>query len=209
MGTSDIKTTDGALLNIVVTPKVTEEKQRDIVLHDVSFNGVEITNVICGIAILKPSYNIEATVKYYAGNNAAVEAVEVMADGVKAVTDGEGKASLVVATKNVVVTVSKLTSANAVTAFDASLVLQSAVDKITLNENQLLAADVDGNGTVNEYDAALILQKAVRKIDSFPCGKSWIFVPAYIEKTLSATSTNNVSFTAISVGDVDGSFAGE
>ena len=149
------------------------------------------------------------TDKYYAGNNAAVEAVEVMADGVKAVTDGEGKASLVVATKNVVVTVSKLTSANAVTAFDASLVLQSAVDKITLNENQLLAADVDGNGTVNEYDAALILQKAVRKIDSFPCGKSWIFVPAYIEKTLSATSTNNVSFTAISVGDVDGSFAGE
>ena len=54
---------------------------------------------------------------------------------------------------------------------DARLALQYAVEKITLNENQLKAGDVDGNGVVNTTDARLILQYAVEKIDRFPAEK--------------------------------------
>ncbi len=54
---------------------------------------------------------------------------------------------------------------------DARLALQYAVEKITLNEDQLAAGDVDGNGVVNTTDARLILQYAVEKIDKFPAEK--------------------------------------
>lgn len=55
-----------------------------------------------------------------------------------------------------------------VDAGDASLVLQAAVDLITLNSVQIAAADVDASGTVDAADASLILQHVVGAIDKFP-----------------------------------------
>ncbi len=55
-----------------------------------------------------------------------------------------------------------------VTAFDASLVLQSTVNLITLSPQQELVAEVSGNGTVTAFDASLILQYTVGLIDNFP-----------------------------------------
>lgn len=208
IGTSNINTGDGAIVNIIVTPKVTEEKQYDITLHDVFFNDVEVATVISGRAQLMPSYLINALVKYFKGTNNFVDGVTISAAGVNGITDTNGAASLTVANKTVTITADRTAPKYSITAFDASLVLQSAIGKITLDDNQKLAADVDGNGKVSEYDAALILQKAVKKIDAFPIGKAWIFTPSFIDKTLT-TSGNSVSFTAISVGDVDGSYAGD
>lgn len=206
IGTSNINTADSALFNIIVTPKVTEDKQYTVNLHDVSFNGVKVSNVIGGEAHIKTSYAFSAIVKYFAGTNNFVKNVTISAAGANAVTDENGKAILTVPTKNVVISAQRTLSANAVTAYDASLVLQSAIGKTVLNDNQKKAADVDGNGEINEYDAALILQKSVRKIDTFPASYTWLFVPSSIEKTLSTSGTDSVSFTAISLGDVDGSF---
>lgn len=206
IGTSNINTADSALFNIIVTPKVTEDKQYTVNLHDVSFNGVKVSNVISGEANIKTSYAFSAIVKYFAGTNNFIKNVTISAAGAKAVTDENGKAILTVPTKNVVVSAQRTLAANAVTAYDASLVLQSAIGKTVLNDNQKKAADVDGNGEINEYDAALILQKSVRKIDTFPASYTWLFVPSSIEKTLSTSGTDSVSFTAISLGDVDGSF---
>lgn len=56
------------------------------------------------------------------------------------------------------------------TVSDARLVLQHAVDKITLTDESVLAADVNGDQTITVSDARLILQKAVNKIDQFPAG---------------------------------------
>lgn len=209
IGTENINTADSALLNIIVTPKVSEDKQYAIKLHDVSFNGVKVSNVISGEAHIKTSYVFDAIVKYFAGTDNFVKNVTVSASGAKAVTDGNGKATLTVPAKNVVISAQRTLGANAVTAYDASLVLQSAIGKTVLNDNQKKAADVDGNGEINEYDAALILQKSVRKIDTFPASYTWLFVPSSIEKTLSTSGTESVSFTAISLGDVDGSFEGD
>ena len=208
IGSSNING-EGALLNIIVMPKAAEDKQYTINLHDVAFNGVAVVNTISGEVILKPSYILNAFVKYFAGTNNFVKDITISAAGASAATGADGKAVLTLPVKDVVVSAKRDLAANAVTAYDASLVLQSAIDKITLTENQKKAADVDGNGSVNEYDAALILQKAVRKIDAFPTSAAWIFVPSSIEKTLSANSESTVNFTAISLGDVDGSFKGD
>ncbi len=207
-GSGDITPADGALLNIIVTPRATEDKQYTITLHDAAFNGAAVTTMISGNVHIKPSYTLSASVKYFMGENNFVSGITVSAAGVSGITDENGSTSLVVSDRNVSVSAMGLTAANAVTAYDAALVLQSAVGKISLSDNQLLAADVSGDGSVNEYDASLILQKAVRKIDAFPLGRAWIFTPSYIDKTL-GTSANSVTFTAISPGDVDGSYRGD
>lgn len=209
IGSSNING-EGALLNIIVTPKVNEDKQYSVKLHDVAFNGVAVANTISGEVIIKPSFEITATVKYFNGSSNFVKGVIVSASGVNAETDEKGTANLTVPKKEVVIHAKRnVTAKNAVTAYDASLVLQSAIGKVTLSDNQKKAADVDGSGVINEYDAALILQMAVKKLDAFPVINNWVFVPASIEKTLSFSSTTAVSFTAISLGDVDGSFKGE
>ena len=59
----------------------------------------------------------------------------------------------------------------AVTAYDASLVLQYNVGLIDLAAEQLLAADTNGDGAVTAYDASLILQLNVGLIESFPAEK--------------------------------------
>ena len=60
-----------------------------------------------------------------------------------------------------------VTGDGAVDAKDALEVLQAAVNKITLNEQQTKAGDVDGNGTIDAKDALLILQYAVGKNTKF------------------------------------------
>ena len=51
---------------------------------------------------------------------------------------------------------------------DARLVLQHAVGKSVLKEEEQMMADVNGDGWVNTTDARLILQYAVGKIEAFP-----------------------------------------
>jgi len=208
IGSTDIAPEDGPIINIIVVASVADEKQCEITLHDVSFNGVEVTTVISSVATLKPSFRITADVVYYSDPSVKVGGVNITADGITAATAEDGTALITVNKKTVTVSASSTSTDHAVTAFDASLVLQTAVGKITLDEYQTLAADVDGNGKVNEYDAALILQKAVRKIDMFPIGTAWIFAPTSVEMTL-YSGENTVTFVAISVGDVDGSYRGE
>jgi len=55
-----------------------------------------------------------------------------------------------------------------ISAYDAALTAQAAVELSTLTAEQGRAADVNGDGEVNAYDAALIAQKAVGLIDKFP-----------------------------------------
>lgn len=54
-----------------------------------------------------------------------------------------------------------------INAIDAMMVLQYSVDKITLSNTQMLAANVSGDTKVNGIDAMMILQYSVEKISSF------------------------------------------
>lgn len=55
-----------------------------------------------------------------------------------------------------------------IAAADALLALQAATDKITLNDDPMKAADVDGKTGITANDALLILQRATQKISGFP-----------------------------------------
>ncbi len=81
-------------------------------------------------------------------------------------------------------------ASNAVSALDASYVLQDVVGLQDLGSTARLACDVNGDGIVGAFDASHILQLAVGVRSRFPvaetCQSDWLFLPA------PATMTNQV-----------------
>lgn len=69
----------------------------------------------------------------------------------------------------------------AITALDASWVLQSISGTRTFDESQRLAADVTGDGTISVLDATRILQRQVGSLPRFAvatrCNSDWVFRP--------------------------------
>lgn len=211
---------DKALLYIKVTPRTaTVETTADITLHDVLCNGAAIDNLVSGSTVISPNFSLNAQVQYFKDGK-AVQGVKISAAGVEEETDENGQAALSgIKCADVIVVASKRAALEsdsdayyyyeheAVGAFDAALVLRHSVGKTTLDDNQQIAGDVDGNGKVNAHDASLILRFAVGLEEAFPAG-AWKFTPASEPMTLT-TSTNTVTFTAILIGDVDGNWKSE
>ncbi len=198
------------LVYIRLTPSaVSSDQQYSFTLSNVRSNGADVAKLIHGIAIVKPNYSLTATVQYYAGSQ-PVSGAAILAAGVSGTTDSTGKVTLTGIPSSAVTVLPSMTGTTpngVVTANDAALVLKASVGKETLSNHQELAADVNSDGRVNEADASLILQMAVRKITNFPGGKVWTFSPASQALTL-RDGENTLTFTAILLGDVDGSWNG-
>lgn len=198
------------LVYIRLTPSaVSSDQQYSFTLSNVRSNGADVAKLIHGIAIVKPNYSLTATVQYYAGSQ-SVSGAAILAAGVSGTTDSTGKVTLTGIPSSAVTVLPSMTGTTpngVVTANDAALVLKASVGKETLSNHQELAADVNSDGRVNEADASLILQMAVRKITNFPGGKVWTFSPASQALTL-RDGENTLTFTAILLGDVDGSWNG-
>lgn len=197
------------LAYLVLTPNtVATETAVQLTLTSGKLNGAEtVTSPANTSVVIYPNFALTATVTYFT-DGVAVPDVAITAAGVKATTGADGKASLTGITRaDVTVLVSKDGYSDTVEAYDAVLVLQHSAKKLTtpLDASQLIAGDVDGNGDVDEVDASLILKKYAGLIDFFPAG-SWKFEPS--SRTVNLTSNvTDVTFTAIMVGDVDGSWA--
>lgn len=198
------------LAYLVLTPKAVQtETAAQLTLTSGRLNGAEtVTSETKTSVTIYPNFAVNAMVKYFKDSSIPVSGVTVKAGNVSAVTDNTGKATLTDINRADVTLIASRTdaAAGAVGANDASLALQHSVGLITLDSNQLIAGDVNDDGKVNEVDASLILKMAVQLIDHFDAG-SWAFVPATKSVTLTSTTTN-VSFTAILIGDIDGSWKG-
>lgn len=72
---------------------------------------------------------------------------------------------------------------NAISSYDASLILRDSVGLLSLTPLQMIAADVSGNGAVSGFDASYIMRYVVGMIDSLPIGKDWTFIPRDFEVT--------------------------
>jgi hypothetical protein len=125
---------------------------------------------------------------------------------------------------------------DSVDEMDAALVLAAATGERTLTPEELLAADVTGDGTISATDASLILQHVTELIDHFPvallCESDWLFLPdpaddpplgGQIVRDPELSEENCVpgsitlqplvgevaerNFLALAFGDVDGSWA--
>ncbi len=138
----------------------------------------------------KAAADIDEWSKQVAEAEQVLEAAEYPADqlaklqaALTAAEDAKTQRDVDVAAETLKTIMESLTKAPAVTygdvnndgnidSSDARIVLQAAVNKVTLTEEQILAADVDGNETIDSSDARAILQKAVNKIDQFDVEKN-------------------------------------
>jgi len=110
---------------------------------------------------------------------------------------------------------------NAITAFDASLILRYVVNMLTFIQCQEIAADVSGDCTVSAYDASLIMQSMVGQFTYFPKNRAdntnWIFFesnsyPRYLcpDEEMCwyplPRSFTDLDFSAMVLGDVSGNW---
>ncbi len=103
------------------------------------------------------------------------------------------------------VTPSKSGDVDGILAFDAGLVARHSIGQITLNANQLTAADVTQDGTVNAADAGNIARYAVTNPNSSNTG-NWKFTPSNRSYIDVLTSSTNQDYSGYLLGDVDGSW---
>jgi parallel beta-helix repeat protein len=103
------------------------------------------------------------------------------------------------------VTPSKTGQTNGISGLDASLISQHVVGLITLNSNQLAAADVSNNGTVSGLDASYISQYVV-SIPNPSITGTWRFIPANRNYANVNTAQTNQNYVGILMGEVTGNW---
>ena len=191
---------------IVLSPKASDaEKAVQLTLTKGTLNGAETVTEPTDTAVtILPNFTLSANVTYYK-NGIPVPGVKISAAGRVAVTDDKGKTDVKrISSADVTVEAEKNEYSDAIDPHDAALILRNRVGLEELSALQRIAADVNGDGNVDEVDASLILKKTVKLIDTFDAG-SWAFNPAHIKTNLRSVQSA-VSFTAILIGDVDGSW---
>lgn len=98
---------------------------------------------------------------------------------------------------------------NAISSFDAALIAQHVVGPPFphLSGNQLLVADVSGNGNISSFDAAEVAHYVVA---NSPTGNSgnWIFNPASNFHATVNSSIAGEDYAALLMGEVSGNWGG-
>lgn len=168
------------------------------------------TLVDCAVTVL-PSYSLSGRVVYYQSGAGIQGVLVTLSNGMTTYTDADGNYSFSGITSTQVTVVPSFSGSvnNAITAQDASLVLQAITGEGTALQNmQYTAADVDGDGELTSMDASYILRKAVGAIaGNFPgSGAEWVFSQAGIAVQLGAGQTT-ADFTGILLGDVSGNWS--
>ena len=91
-----------------------------------------------------------------------------------------------------------------VTTFDLVLITRHILNETPLTEEaQLIAADANFSGGITTFDIVLIRKVILGIDDNFEEG-NWRFIPEQIELP-SLANVNELSFTAVKIGDVTGS----
>ncbi len=103
------------------------------------------------------------------------------------------------------VTPSKSGDVNGISGLDAAQISQHVVGLITLNANQLAAADVSNNGTVSGLDSSYISQWVV-SIPNPSITGTWKFVPANRNYPNVNTAQTNQDYSGILMGEVTGNW---
>ncbi|MFQ5627460.1 MAG: FlgD immunoglobulin-like domain containing protein [bacterium] len=177
------------------------------------------------IVFRKVQAQIFGSVGYFLDNR-TIDAVQLNLAGGQSVdttTDGTGAFAFtgIDAGKDYVLTAAKTQDQTrlepAISAFDASLVLRNSVGTDTLSPEQIIAADVSGNGEISAFDASIILRYAVgQDVAVHPVNTWMFFAPPLIAGQLPVTSRNynplaadmiNQDFTGVLIGDVSGNWS--
>lgn len=199
---------DTAIGYLVLTAKdLSDTTSTPVQLTYASLNNVDAASLVdCNVTV-EPNFTIGGQITYYKDGSPMAGVTVRLSNGMTTVTGEDGRYTFTgVTTGNVRVTPEFHGSANdAVTAYDASLVLQAIVGKTELTEEQQFAANVDGDAELSTMDAVYILQKSVGMIDgTYPgSGMEWAFDPAGESVSLTGDNTG-LDFAAYLLGDVNG-----
>ena len=133
--------------------------------------------------------NIAGRVRYYSADRPVPGALVQLSDGALRSTASNGSGAYAfpnLMPGNVIVEPRKTgdfgpAGIPAITALDASWVLQMVAGTRSFDASQRLAGDVTGDGTVSSLDAARILQRQVGLLGRFAvstlCNSDWVFRP--------------------------------
>jgi len=103
------------------------------------------------------------------------------------------------------VTPSKTDDANGISSFDAGLIARHAAGIDPLKGNQLVVADVSGNGTISSFDAGQIARYTAG-LNGFGSSGNWIFIPANRFYPSVTSTLTGEDFIALLMGDVSGNW---
>lgn len=231
IGISGTTPLSGSGVLVYVGFNVLSLPQNSTIIHfeRMRFNeGIPSADATDGIITSCEVYQISGLIRYCLNENPVKDA-SVMLTGGKTetiLTDQSGGFSFLNLPGGLDYTVKPDKTDNAgdaITAYDASLVLRNVVHLISLSACQQLSADVTGNCEVSAYDASYILRYVVEEISQFPIGKDWKFFPAsYVFDSVlcmdipdsifyPSLSSNkfNQDFKGILYGDVSGNWTGD
>jgi hypothetical protein len=203
--------TDAPIGYLVLTAKdLSDTTSTPIQLTEATLNDVDAASRVDGSVTVEPNFTVGGRITYYKDGSPMKGVTVKLSNGMSAVTDEDGRYTITgVTTGNVRVTPELHGMANdAVTAYDAALVLQALVGKAALTEDQQRAANVNGDTELTAMDAAYILQKSVGIVDGdYPgSGAEWVFTPS--DQTVSLTGDNtSLDFTGYLLGDVNGDWS--
>lgn len=103
------------------------------------------------------------------------------------------------------VTPSKTGGVNGISSFDAAKIAQHVAGIVNLTGNQLVVADVSGNGAVSSFDAGQIA-RYVTSSPPFGTAGTWRFSPANRNYASIISTIAGDDYTALLMGEVSGNW---
>jgi hypothetical protein len=187
-----------------------------LTFQNVSFNDGQIpANPVNGSITILPCLQISGGCSYYSNSDPVQGVVLTLSGGdltapITTTCDASGNYifSDVQSASNYRLTASYSNDPSGViTVMDAVTVLKYAAKLITLDHDQLVAGDTNGDGKVDAMDAVNILKYVVGLIQTFPVGNAWAFDPAPPMKFGVTNASVTGSFAGIMKGDVNGAWS--
>ena len=208
-GSSSVTGTgDAARLNFNVVGAATSQSPLTIVNAEV--NDDPASSISSGSFTVNGYHTLSGTISYFGGGTVPGTILDLVGVGQhQTASSADGTFSLSnLQTGAYLLTPDKDDDVSEMTAYDASLVLQSSVGARTLTPNETIAADVNKLNGVTSLDASYILQKSVGLINvPFQgAGAVWEFTPANLSYPEINADLTNQNFTGILIGDVSGSW---
>ncbi len=203
----------GVLNNLYFNVLNTEAATSALHMDDISLNSpgsipVSTTN---GTIYITHAFEISGNAGYYKGDKVLSNVtLELAGDKMSTtVTDATGAYRMKGITEGeYTLTASKEDEVDGISAYDASLILQSSAGLLDFSIGELIAGDVDHDETISAMDASYVLEKAVglRELPFPGLDKMWTFLPE--QKTYTDLNSNKAAedFTGILIGDVSGNW---
>ena len=95
---------------------------------------------------------------------------------------------------------------NSINSFDAGRIAQHVIGNIVLTGNQLIVADVSGNGIINSFDAAYVASYVVNNPGPRGSTGKWIFIPVSRNYPSVTADVSGHDYTALLMGEVSGNW---